>query len=752
MANVALIETTMSSTNWDKYFDFEYDRFALCSDSSKKKILKRDVDIEIDIDAYEWLIVVGSEPFKMYTRKTSITEYNGKVCDDKFLAIINPAMIKFRPEAKKTFEEAVESITGYVSGKLKQMTIPKDRCYGIQDTDELNAWLQKALDHEGDFIALDSETSALYCRDGYMLGFSMSYEFEHGIYADCECMDEESERLMQEIFNKKRVVFHNAKFDLQWFEYHFNFEFPHFEDTMLMHYMFDERPGTHGLKTLAIKHTPYGDYEAELANWIADFKKRTGILKDSFDYSMVPFDVMRNYAAMDAIVTFMLFEKFEKALKTNDKLYGVYRRILVEGCRFLKCIESNGVPFDKVRLEFGQKRMGEDIDAAVKALYEFPEVKQFIADKGAFNPNSTLQLRALLFDYIGLKSDKKTATGALSTDAEVLGNLAEEHDVPKHILEVRQKVKIKTTYLDKIIPNLDMDGRLRTNFNLHGTTSGRLSSSGKLNMQQLPRDNPTVKGCIKAKAGHKIVAMDLTTAEVYCAAVLADDKGLMEVFRSGGNFHSTIAKQVFRLPCDVDDVAEMYGAQRQQAKAVTFGIMYGAGPKKISEQVTKDSGEYFSMQDAANTIKDYFEAFPKLREWLDNQKKFIQANGFVYSRFGRKRRLPDVHSQDKGIASHEVRSGINFLVQSVASDINLMGGIDMQRYIEKTGMKSKIFALVHDSVLAEVPEDEIEHYSEKLQEFIQKDRGLSIPGAPVGCDFDVADDYSLGKFEKLYAS
>ena len=158
------------------------------------------------------------------------------------------------------------------------------------------------------------------------------------------------------------------------------------------------------------------------------------------------------------------------------------------------------------------------------------------------------------------------------------------------------------------------------------------------------------------------------------------------------------------------------------------------------------------MQDAANTIKDYFEAFPKLREWLDNQKKFIQANGFVYSRFGRKRRLPDVHSQDKGIASHEVRSGINFLVQSVASDINLMGGIDMQRYIEKTGMKSKIFALVHDSVLAEVPEDEIEHYSEKLQEFIQKDRGLSIPGAPVGCDFDVADDYSLGKFEKLYAS
>jgi DNA polymerase-1 len=131
-------------------------------------------------------------------------------------------------------------------------------------------------------------------------------------------------------------------------------------------------------------------------------------------------------------------------------------------------------------------------------------------------------------------------------------------------------------------------------------------------------------------------------------------------------------------------------------------------------------------------------------------QKFAQANGFLYSHFGRKRRLPNVFSQDKGIASHEVRSGINFLVQSVASDINLLGAIETQKYIRETGMKSKIFALVHDSILAEVPEDEIEHYSEKLKQFVQADRGLSIPDAPIGCDFDVADDYSLGKFEKLY--
>ena len=123
--------------------------------------------------------------------------------------------------------------------------------------------------------------------------------------------------------------------------------------------------------------------------------------------------------------------------------------------------------------------------------------------------------------------------------------------------------------MDKNWLQLDRDSRLRTSFNLHGTTSGRLSSSGKLNMQQLPRDNPIVKGCIKASEGHQVVAMDLTTAEVYGDAILAKDEALMDVFRSGGNFHSTIAKTVFKLPCPVEDVDALYKDKRQAASAVT---------------------------------------------------------------------------------------------------------------------------------------------------------------------------------------
>ncbi len=145
MANVALIETKPTSTNFDKYFEFEFERFALCSDSSKQKILKKDVDLEINPDDYDWLILVGAEPFKHFTRKTSVTEYNGKIIDEKFMALINPAIIKFKPEAKKNFEEAVESITGYVSGKLKVEKLDEDRCYGIQTKEECMAFLDKAL-------------------------------------------------------------------------------------------------------------------------------------------------------------------------------------------------------------------------------------------------------------------------------------------------------------------------------------------------------------------------------------------------------------------------------------------------------------------------------------------------------------------------------------------------------------------------------------------------------------------------------
>ena len=751
MPKVALVETKPSKTNFKTEFDFDFDQFQLCSDRSLKKVLKRDCDIDMNPDDYEWIVLVGSDAMKYYTKLSSVTEYSGKKVEGKFLPVINPAMLAFKPEARKTWEESVKSIHAHVAGEIEDVVIDSSIAFGIQDTEEANEFIRAAIRADGDVVALDSETTGLYPRDGYMLGISLSYDGKRGAYIDTNCFDYETERLLQELFNKKGVIFHNAKFDIAFFEYHFKFKFPRFEDTMLLHYLIDENPGGHGLKQLTMKFTPYGDYEKPMYDWIDQYRKEHGILKDQFSWDFIPFDVMKTYAGMDALCTFLIYQKFLK-IKQNPKLKWVYDNILIPGTRFLIDVQDNGVPFNRTRLLFGQEAMQNDIDEAITALYKNDNIRRFEELNGkSFNPNSTVQLRSLLFDYLGLQpTGKKTGTGADSTDAEVLKELSLQSDVPQRILDIRQKSKIKNTYLDKIIPQLDRDSRLRTGFNLHGTTSGRLSSSGKLNMQQLPRDNPTVKGCIKAAPGHKIVAMDLTTAEVYVAAILAKDTALMDVFKSGGNFHSTIAHKVFRLPCKVEEVVDLYPDRRQAAKAVTFGIMYGAGPAKISEQVTKDSGKYFSKQEATEVINDYFGAFHKLKAWIDDNQKFIQQNGFVYSFFGRKRRLPNVASTDAGVRSHSIRSGLNFLVQSTASDINLLGAIDMGAYIKANNMKSRIFALVHDSILAEVPEDEIEHYSEKLLHFVQLDRGLSIPGTPVGCDFDIADDYSLGKFSKLY--
>jgi DNA polymerase I-like protein with 3'-5' exonuclease and polymerase domains len=753
---VALIETKPSRTNYKDEFDnaFEFDQYQLCSDPGIKKVLKRDCDIDIDVDAYDWLILVGSDALKYFTPINSVTEYSGKKVEGKFLPVINPAMLAFKPEARKTWEDSKQSIIEYINDEKEDVVIDSSVSFGIQDTEVANAYIQAAIDAPKSYVSLDSETTGLWPRDGHMLGISLSYDDQKGAYIDTNCFDETTEELLQTLFNKKTVIFHNAKFDIAFFEYHFNFKFPKFEDTMLLHYLIDENPGTHGLKQLTMKYTKYGDYEKPMYDWIKQYKKEHGILKEQFTWDMIPFEIMQVYAGMDALATFLLYEKFVK-IKQNPKLKWVYDNILIPGTRFLIDVQDNGVPFDRQRLLIGQEAMQNDIDKAIATLYENEKIRKFEEIQGKqFNPNSTVQLRSLLFDALGLSpTGKKTGTGANSTDAEVLGQLAEQSEVPGLILDIRQKSKIKNTYLDKIIPQLDRDSRLRTGFNLHGTTSGRLSSSGKLNMQQLPRDNPTVKGCIKAAPGHKIIAMDLTTAEVYVAAVLADDTELMDVFRSGGNFHSTIAHKVFQLPCEVHEVADLYPDKRQAAKAVTFGIMYGAGAAKIADEVTKSSGKRFTKKDAQEAINDYFKAFHKLRAWLDNNTKFIKQNGFVYSYFGRKRRLPNVESTDQGIVGHSIRSGLNFLVQSTASDINLLGAIDMGAYIKAKGMKSRIFALVHDSILAEVPDDEADHYMEKLVEFVQMDRGVKIPNTPIGCDFEIIhEDYSNGKFEKMYGT
>jgi DNA polymerase I-like protein with 3'-5' exonuclease and polymerase domains len=170
----------------------------------------------------------------------------------------------------------------------------------------------------------------------------------------------------------------------------------------------------------------------------------------------------------------------------------------------------------------------------------------------------------------------------------------------------------------------------------------------------------------------------------------------------------------------------------------------------VAESVTKATGEYYSIETARDNIKDYFTKFSKLKAWLATRKQFIETNGYTYSFFGRKRRLENVFSSDKGIAAHDVRSGINAEIQSVASDMNLLGAIDTANEVQARGVRAQIFMLVHDSIVALVKDEDVELYCEILRRNTQKDRGCSIPRCPVGVDQDVGEDYSFGDYEKYY--
>lgn len=751
MNKVAIIDKAPSKNNYSKYFDFEFDSFHMSS-VPVQKLLKKDVDLEINLDEYKFVILVGSEAAKEYAKITSVIDYAGQLIADKFICMINPAMLVFKPEGKQDFERSVNRIKAYISGELKSATSLGDFS-GIDNTDEAVKYLQEVLESGTPYVAMDTETTALYPRDGYVLGISITYKSGQGRYISSDAIDEVCTDLIQKIVDKYDIVFHNMKFDIKMIEYHFGIKFNRnrVHDTMLMVYVLDEN-GPQGLKPLAMKHTRYGDYDSELETFKKQYCKDNGLLQEEFTYDLIPFDIISKYASIDTAATWDLKEKFHPIIANSDKFNSVYTRLLIPGTLLFLEMEEQGIPISRDRLNAANEFLIGEIVRAKEKIYEFEEIREFEKDQGAvFNPNSVQQLRKVLFDYIGLiPTGKTTATGAISTDSEVLEELSEEHPLPKAILRVRQLGKIHNTYVSKILPEIDKDGRIRTNFNLTFTTSGRASSSGKFNAQQIVRDDPIIKGCIVAPKGYKIVSQDLKTGEMYFAAVLSGDKNLQKVFIDGGDFHSSIAKMVFDLDCDVEDVKEYYPYLRQSAKAISFGILYGSGPKKVADTVSKSTGEYYGVDRASEDINNYFNTFAKLKKWLKSREDFIRQNGFTYSFFGRKRRLINVFSADKGIAAHEVRSGINFEIQSLCSDINLLGAIETQDELNKLKLDANIIMLVHDSIVAIVREDCVDEYCRIVARNVQRDRGCSIPGLPIGVDQEIGEDYSFGKWEKVY--
>lgn len=510
MKKVAIIDKAPSNVKYEKYFDFEYDLYHM-SDVPIKKLLKRDVTLVVDLEPYELVILVGSEAAKEYAKITSVTTMMGLLVNDKFVAMPNPSILIFKPEGKQDFLRTVDKIKNiYTTGS---QIVQQGDYKGIEDTEEAKTFLLEVLNSPSEEIALDTETTALYPRDGYVLGISIAYDPLKGRYISTDCLDDECLNILQQICSNKSVrkVFHNLKFDYKMIRFHLGVDFDRatVDDTMVMHYVLDEN-AQHGLKALALKYTDFGNYDEELEVFKKEYCRQHGIKQEEFNYGYIPFEIISRYAAIDACVALMLYRKFKPVLEKNPKLYNIYKEIMIPSTLFLMDMEEAGIPFSKERLTLAKDYLDTQIEVAKQELFSNKHIIKFGEDNNViFNPNSVNHLRAVLFDYLGLPpTDKLTDTGAVSTDAEVLEELSLLDPLPALLLKIRKLIKIRNTYIDKILLSVKGNGRVYTNFNNTFVTSGRLSSSGTFNAQQIIRDDPIVKACIKAPEGYKVISQD----------------------------------------------------------------------------------------------------------------------------------------------------------------------------------------------------------------------------------------------------
>lgn len=703
------------------------------SSSPIEKILKKNVDLDLTVlDEYDVVCPVGADALKYTAGLTGILKYAGQIVEEKYIPIIDPNMLSIKPQYRLELQKCFDKIKSVLDGE-QPLVYEKDYAY-ISIAEEFIPYLEEFK--KADTLVVDIETTALSARKGSVIGIAMSAKAHQGVFVACDVVEEFYDEL-KEMFLTKTIVLHNAKFDVQFLYQSLKFEFPNFEDTILMHYCLDETVGSHGLKQLAMKFTDLGDYDKDLHDYKKEFCRKNKILLADFNYGMLPLDILAPYACKDADATFQLYDKFKPLIDKNSKFSYVYEELLKPATGALMYLEDTGGPIELEVLNSIEEDFKIDIEECMAEISMHPAIKIFEEQqKKTFNPNSTYHLREVLFNILKLPSKKKTSTGAQSTDAEVLADM--DNPLAEAILDLRKKVKLSTTYIKNIKNGVDQDNRLRSSFNIIGTAAGRLSSSGVLNYQNLPRDKDSgIKKFFKAAPGYKIVQADLGTAEVYVAAALAEDSFLQRAFVEELDFHSYVAHSMFKLPCEIEEVKNLYAEQRQNAKAITFGILYGAGPSKIAETAN------VSIEEAKRFIKLYFAQARDLKRWIDGNISFIKENHFTYSAFGRKRRLPEAGADSRGVAAHAERSGLNFLIQSVASDINLLGIVDTVKWVQESNLQEniRIFATVHDSTIAEVKEEYIDMYADNLATNLQKDRGVFIKGKPIKVDIEVGPSW-----------
>ena len=615
------------------------------------------------------------------------------------------------PETEMMPEAATEASAVPRQGDLGLLAAPSG--FGPYQTvtaiTDLAAWVEAAS--ATGFIGMDTETDGLDPMQANLVGLSLATEngkacyvpFRHeGDLAQIGIPDAIS--VLGPMLTDTSVlkIFQNAKFDAIVLT-RAGFPMPSsIDDPMLISYAHEAGLHGHGLDELARLH---------LGHSMISYDEVTGTGRNRVLFSQVPIEKATPYAAEDADAALRLWRVLKPRLREAGALH-LYEHIDRPLIPVLLDMERAGVKVDaddlrRMSVEF-ELRMGV-IEQECHALAGHP-----------FNVGSPKQLGEVLFDEQKLPGGKRMKTGAWGTDSSILQNLAEQgHALPGRVLEWRQLQKLKSTYADSLIDQINPDtGRVHTSFAMAIASTGRLSSTDP-NLQNIPirtEEGSRIRGAFIAEPGYVLVSADYSQIELRLLAHVADLAPLKESFARGEDIHARTASEVFGIPMEGMDPMT-----RRRAKAINFGIIYGISSFGLARQLGISPGE------ARDYIERYFLRYPGIRDYMNSTRDEARRSGYVVSPFGRRCWMPGIADKNPARRAYAERQAINAPLQGGASDIIKRAMVRLPNALQSAGLKSRLILQVHDELLFEVPEAEAVPVASIAREVMQSAATLSVP-------------------------
>ena len=581
----------------------------------------------------------------------------------------------------------------------------------INDEQTLDKWIEAIKAKK--IIAIDTETDSLNVMIANLVGISISIDSGSACYIPLKHQSSGAIaqldldlviKKMKPVLEDETIIKigQNIKYDAHIFlNYGINILGIN-EDTMLMSYILESNQ-SHGMDKLSKKYLGHEciSYESLVGK---------GVKQITFD--QVYLEDAAPYAAEDADVTLQLFQNLNILLKENKSLLKVYNEIEIPSMQALIQIERNGVLIDSVILQKQSHEIGEKLIGLEKEAF-------ILADQ-PFNLSSPKQLREILFEKLNIKPLKKTPTGTPSTSEEVLKILALDYPLPKLILEHRSLSKLKTTYTDKLPRMINQaTGRVHTSYNQAVAITGRLASSDP-NLQNIPirtAEGRKVREAFIAPQGSKILSADYSQIELRIMAHLSQDERLIEAFNNDEDIHKITAGEIFNT-----SIKNITNEQRRYAKVINFGLIYGMSPFGLAKNLNIERSA------AQNYIDRYFTQYPSVRQYMDDAKQTAKEKGYVETFFGRRLWLPEINGSNGISRAAAERSAINGPMQGTAADLIKLAMVEVHNWIKNDPqIKGKMIMQVHDELVFEVPDGEVELFKETVPKLMKNVASLSVP-------------------------